>query len=230
MEHRQKFDVAIKLLHNAKAKNSQIVTKSELDGLVEKLKELRRVGPNSKNKNDYYLIKKYELQLADENYSVIKKGSGKIIVSTNDLYDAVKTAHQSTGHGGRTVTLKELNEKFANISQEIVSLFIEGCDSCQMKRNKTRKGLVVRPITSHTFNSRCQVDLIDLQTRPDGCYEFIFVYQDHLTKFVRLRPLKTKTAKEVAYNLIDVFTDLGSPCILQSDNGREFANQVSTNS
>ncbi|XP_063909909.1 KRAB-A domain-containing protein 2-like [Zophobas morio] len=95
-----------------------------------------------------------------------------------------------------------------------------------MKRNKTRKGLVVRPITSHTFNSRCQVDLIDLQTRPDGCYEFIFVYQDHLTKFVRLRPLKTKTAKEVAYNLIDVFTDLGSQCILQSDNGREFANQI----
>ena len=52
------------------------------------------------------------------------------------------------------------------------------------------------------------------------------VYQDHLTKFVILRALKTKTAAEVAYNLIDIFTLFGAPSILQSDNGREFANKI----
>jgi len=55
------------------------------------------------------------------------------------------------------------------------------------------------------------------------------VYQDHLTKFVVIKPLKTKTAEEVAYNLIDIFTLLGAPSILQSDNGREFSNQIVSN-
>lgn len=52
------------------------------------------------------------------------------------------------------------------------------------------------------------------------------VYQDHLTKFVQLRALKSKRAEEVAYHLLDVFTIFGAPCILHSDNGREFANKV----
>jgi hypothetical protein len=48
------------------------------------------------------------------------------------------------------------------------------------------------------------------------------VYQDHLTKFCNIKPLTSKKASEVAFNLIDVFTIFGAPHILQSDNGREF--------
>ena len=69
------------------------------------------------------------------------------------------------------------------------------------------------------MNARCQVDLIDMQTQGDNQYKFILVYQDHLTKFVQLRPLKTKTAEEVAYVLLDIFTIFGAPSIFQSDNG-----------
>ncbi|XP_023213446.1 KRAB-A domain-containing protein 2-like, partial [Centruroides sculpturatus] len=52
------------------------------------------------------------------------------------------------------------------------------------------------------------------------------VYQDHLTKFVHLLPLKTKTAEEVAYHLLQIFLTFGAPAILHSDNGTEFCNQV----
>ena len=51
-------------------------------------------------------------------------------------------------------------------------------------------------------------------------------YQDHLTKFTILRPPKSKTAEEVAYQLMDIFCMFGAPFILQSDNGREFANKI----
>ncbi|KHJ40188.1 integrase core domain protein [Trichuris suis] len=77
------------------------------------------------------------------------------------------------------------------------------------------------------FNSRCQVDIIDFQSHHDREYKFIMAYQDHLTKFLVLKALKSKTA-EVAHNLVDIFTLLGAPSILQSDNGREFANKVVT--
>src|SRR5215468_6650242 len=54
-------------------------------------------------------------------------------------------------------------------------------------------------------------------------------YQDHLTKFTILRPLKSKTAEEVVYQLMDIFFMFGAPFILQSDNGREFANKIIQN-
>lgn len=66
-----------------------------------------------------------------------------------------------------------------------------------------------------------------MQSQPDSKYKHIMSYQDHLTKFVSLRALESKRAAEVAYNLLDIFCDKGAPNILHSDNGREFANQVS---
>lgn len=48
------------------------------------------------------------------------------------------------------------------------------------------------------------------------------VYQDHLRKYCILRPLSTKRAAEVAYQLMDIFLLFGAPQILQSDNGSEF--------
>jgi hypothetical protein len=47
------------------------------------------------------------------------------------------------------------------------------------------------------------------------------VYQDHLTKFIVLRPLTSKPAAVVAYQLLDIFLLLGAPQILQSDNGQQ---------
>ncbi|CAF1073429.1 unnamed protein product [Didymodactylos carnosus] len=61
---------------------------------------------------------------------------------------------------------------------------------------------------------------------PDGPFKFILNYQDHFTKFCVLRPMKTKTAAEVAYHLLDIFIMFGAPATLQSDNGREFVAKV----
>ena len=46
------------------------------------------------------------------------------------------------------------------------------------------------------MNSREQVDLIDMQNQADGENKWIFVYQDHLTKFEQLRPVTSKLAPE----------------------------------
>ena len=52
------------------------------------------------------------------------------------------------------------------------------------------------------------------------------VMEDHLTKYCILLPGKTKTALETAEKLKFIFSILAAPVILQSDNGREFVNQV----
>ncbi|KAL4112346.1 hypothetical protein QTP88_016155 [Uroleucon formosanum] len=65
-----------------------------------------------------------------------------------------------------------------------------------------------------------------MQTSKDDEFKFISNYQDHLTKFIQLRPLKSKTAEEVAHHLLNIFLIFGAPNILHPDNGREFVNKV----
>ena len=144
-----------------------------------------------------------------------------------NMYDIIHRAHIATGHGGRDRMLKHLGPKYANITRDCIELFKSYCKACQekVKRPKTT-GVVVRPIISHDFNSRSQVDLIDMQASPQSQYKWIMVYQCHLTKFCILRPLTSKRAAEVAYQLLDIFLMFGAPCILQSDNGSEFTAQV----
>lgn len=48
-----------------------------------------------------------------------------------------------------------------------------------------------------------------MQSKPDGEWKFIAVYQDHLTKYVILRALKTKTASEVAAQVSTIFALFG---------------------
>lgn len=64
------------------------------------------------------------------------------------------------------------------------------------------------------MESRCQVDLIDMQSQPDDQFQFIMVYQDYVTKFVQLRPLTSKKSNEVAKQLLDIFCIFGAPSII----------------
>ncbi|XP_068237236.1 KRAB-A domain-containing protein 2-like [Palaemon carinicauda] len=123
-------------------------------------------------------------------------------VSIEDTFAIIQLAHIATGHGRRTRMLKQLSLKYANITREAVDLFKSYCITCQLKTKKSKtKGVVVRAILTEDFNSRCQVDLIDMQSSPHAQHKWIIVYQCHLTKFVILCPLTSKRAAEVAFSV-----------------------------
>ena len=137
-------------------------------------------------------------------------------------------AHISSGHGGRDKMIQCLS-RYADITRESIELFKYLCTECQKKRKRaSTKGVVVRPILSKDFGSRAQVDLIDMQSITKAEHKWIMVYQDHLTKYCVLRPLTSKCAAEVAFQLMDIFLLLGAPQILQSHNGSEFTASVIT--
>ncbi|XP_064111328.1 KRAB-A domain-containing protein 2-like [Macrobrachium nipponense] len=130
----------------------------------------------------------------------------------------IQQAHINTGHGGEKKTYKEVCEQYGNIPRSIVSLYIVHCERCfeKLRRKETAAGVVVRPLSVRNLNERGQVDLVDMQTMKAGSYRFIHV----------IRLLKSKTAAEVANELLFIFLDIGAPHILQSDNGREFTAEV----
>lgn len=199
---KQRFDDKINELYNNDRKNSYFLTKIKINELIEKIKRCKFVG-YKKHPNDYYLLQHYDvlnvngiekliLPISEKNQSI------KYYCSAEELFDTLFQIHKNIGHGGRDRMIKEIKRQYKNITYDHIRIFLSYCEVCQQKKGCARKGVVVNPILSPHMNSRCQVDLIDFQSQPDGEYRFIFVYQDHLTKFVILRPLERKTAELVA--------------------------------
>ncbi|KAJ1518860.1 hypothetical protein ONE63_011527 [Megalurothrips usitatus] len=151
----------------------------------------------------------------------------RFFIKKEDLYDALVEVHRETGHDGRNKVVPALAAKYVNVSQDTVALFMKLCGVCLTKKAQ-KKGVVLEPNVHCQMNSRCQVDLIDEQSKPDGNFEHVPVYQDHLTKFCTLRALTGKTAAAAVNEVLDIFSLFEAPCIPQSDNGREFANQLVT--
>ena len=182
---------------------------------IQAIYQLKR-GDRKKEPKDYQLLKRYDVVQIGNTVKLIYSAEGsssiKYFVQKEDIFDVIHDAHLAIGHG-RNRMIKETQTKYKNITAESIMLYLS---------------LVIKPIIFSEVNSRAQVDLIDMQSQPDGDLKWILVYQDHLTKFVQLRPVTSKRAPEIAYQLLDIFSIFEAPSILQSDNGREFVSSVIT--
>ena len=72
------------------------------------------------------------------------------------------------------------------------------------------------------------MDLICDLPESEDCYKHILVTVCYLSKYVVVRPLKTKTSQEVIQNLKDIYFDMGLADIIQHDQGKEFTSSVSS--
>ena len=128
---------------------------------------LKQKKNNNKQRSDYRWLNRFDLVDIMDNHKLIillKAGEIKIIyyVKNEELYDIMHKAHIKKGHGGRTRMINELQNKFKNITYEVVILFLKLCIQCQIKQKVPKKGIVIKPIISRELNSRCQVNLVDM--------------------------------------------------------------------
>ncbi|XP_068250814.1 KRAB-A domain-containing protein 2-like [Palaemon carinicauda] len=220
------FQTKILESEEKKATNSlSLFPREEYEQVISRLNELKQYNP-TKTKLDYRLLQKYEiLEVTIEGTTVQKlqkKDTQLRFICAEDVFDVLVAIHRIMGLGGRTSMCKATKEKYANISRDQITLFFQYCEECQLKKSSVRKCVVVKPIVSKSMNSRALVDLIDMQSQPDGKYRFIFNYQDHSTKMICLRALQTKTAEEVAIHLVDIFCDKGALIFFNLTMGENF--------
>ena len=187
------------------------------DMYAEILQDLRDIEEHGKPflRRHYPRLKAYSKVTYGASEILVRKNSGLEIVKNSELFDVINTVHVSGGHPGRDKTIEQLKRKYANVSRAHVEMYIATCRPCEAKKTRPRVGVVSRPIITEDINRRAQVDLIDWHSEKAGDFAYILNYQDHLTKFVVLRALKTKRAEEVAHHLVDIFCTFGAPNILQ---------------
>ena len=185
------------------------------------------VSRGAERQRYYRMIKRFrftESNLSKVLYEAVANSEKDLEVVSKEVFDLVVTVHTEGGkHLGRDRLFTVLKQNYCGFSKEVIQVFLNFCSECQLQRCKKQlKSTVTKPIRTSEFASRGQVDLIDLQNTSEvnRPYNFLMVYQDHLTKFVVLRALQRKSADEVVKNLLDIFSLFGPPHILQSYNGK----------
>ena len=75
------------------------------------------------------------------------------------------------------------------------------------------------------------MDIVDMNRNPveiseDKVFRYVLVVLDVFSRFIFLRPLQSKSSTEVAAVVMQIFSDVGPPKIIQTDQGTEFKGVV----
>ena len=218
----------------AKKNNSQALSLVQYNEKISFLQAAESTSYTKTTSSEYRDIKKYVLVPGvNGSYKLAKQskneeGNFLYVIPNEQLYETISKYHLANGHPGITKMLHYMKLKYSNITQDALTHYVSYCEECNRKKNRaSSKSIVVKPIRSNKVHERMQADLTDMQDDPDGDYNWILNMQDHFSKFVHLRPIKAKTAVNVATGILDVFlTTNSAPRVLQCDNGREFDNKL----
>jgi hypothetical protein len=164
-----------------------------------------------------------EIDLAIE----LEKRGKKIIHDKQERKQLIHDLHLQ-GHFGISAMFNKLwhlGYWWPKIRNEIQEELIN-CDACT-RYNVTKSGYhPFTPITALGPGDHFQIDLsTHLPPSSDG-YTTLLAVIDVFTGFVILRPLRDSSAETVARKLWKIFCLIGWPRVLQSDNGREFVNDI----
>lgn len=109
-----------------------------------------------------------------------------------------------------------------------VRRFILTCERCQRADTRFKKvapNLHSVPVPTEPW-TQVGVDICSLSDSDEG-FKYIVVMVCYFTKWIEVKPLKTKSAEDVANFIYEVFCRHGTAAIQINDQGREFVNQVS---
>ena len=111
-----------------------------------------------------------------------------------------------TAGGQEIVGLLDMGSSHFLVKKEI----FEKMEGKEVVAPTSYKGVEGGVVQQHDFIGKLRVS--------ERGYCFILIMVCVMTRFVFLKPLRTKSAKEVAFALVNVFANFGVPQILQSDN------------
>lgn len=140
----------------------------------------------------------------------------------------LKLAHNMSGHFGAGATRALINPYFTwpGLYKDIKN-YVKSCVECQ-KFNKSLppKAPLVSPEVIVTRFEKLAVDIVGPLEKSKQGYRFLLTAIDLATGFPFAYPMRGFTAEETAQNLLSIFSIIGPPVAVLSDQGRNFLSRV----
>ena len=154
---------------------------------------------------------------------VVSMENMQVVSHQGRVFDDILRLHSSGHAKGKALRDKVTTRHGRSIPQWVQEIFIKCCPVCTQASTRVHPPAGHTPIITRGFGSRGQFDLIDMQSNPDGDFKFLGNYQDHGIKLYDNMAFTSKSNKAIAAGLFDLFTRIGPPKILQTDNGTEMS-------
>jgi len=128
------------------------------------------------------------------------------------------------GHLGRKKTTERVLQRFfwPGVSKDVAE-YCKNCPSCQKASSKhvAPAPLIPLPVIEEPF-SRIALDIVGPLPRSRSGNRFVLVICDYATRYPEAIPLRSVDAEHVAEQLVQVFSRVGIPQEIMSDQGSNF--------
>ena len=145
--------------------------------------------------------------------------------------DAVlKLAHEAplAGHMGRNKTVKRILQRFywPGVYRDVAE-YCRSCSKCQKADNRKHQPvpLVPLPVMTEPF-SRIAMDIVGPLLRSTRGHKYILVVCDYATRYPEAIPLRSCEAEVIAEELMKLFSRVGLPKEILTDQGSNFTSQL----
>ena len=148
--------------------NFSVLTRDQYVGLMIEVEEAYEAKP--KTTKQRRRISQYELFDDLGRMRLIKKGSSDqpiFVLTIDEVFETLEAAHSSTGHGGRNKMMAVFRH-YQNVTRSMIETYLSLCLICHEKKSLPLKGIVTKPIVMNHYGEKMQIDLIDMQSKPDS--------------------------------------------------------------
>ena len=177
----------LEFLANQKGRTSGLLSPERFfNYIVGRLHELWRHRRNLLKTTGWQISLFSSKQRSVRNPRRISEGSGHSEIPCQYgpyIWCDTHAQHLFGGHGVRDITNRKLKKTHVNVHEEGHPAVRGFMWDVRLEEEKSpEKSCCEANSVSNLLNFRCKVDLIDMLSQPDGCFKWICVYQDHLTK------------------------------------------------
>ena len=144
-----------------------------------------------------------------------------------EIINIILTDAHKNGHPGAKKMIDMIKKQYYGIQQSEIYDFVNACPAClRFNSLKTIQTIVAIPITAKY--DRFMIDCVDLRvysSENDG-FGWLLQVIDTFTKYLWSIKMTNKSAQSVKTSLNYIFMNFGVPKEIQSDNGKEFKNNL----
>ena len=207
---------------------SQLVEEQERDPKLDKVRSVmlsknRNTGDSYFANEDGMLYRIFNLRNGEQVRQIVvpKKWRNKLLSMAHDI--------PSAGHLGNRKTRQRLMQHFfwPGIFGDVAQ-YCRSCPQCQKSIPKGRVGRAPHvdvPPMDEPF-LRVAIDIVGPLPRSQAGNKYILVCCDYVTRYPEAVPLKNQEAETVADALVGIFSRVGIPKELLSDQGTNFMSEL----
>ena len=136
---------------------------------------------------------------------IVHTNTGSIVIKKSELSSIVHSYFDESKGDGALKLSKTIRHRYSGLSRNFIQKNLKVMKETQKIRPLFQNKAPLRPIKAGQVHERHQVDLVNMQSMPvtvgGVTYKYIMSVIDIFSRFVFLRPLKSKESAEVAENL-----------------------------